>query len=72
MLLVLLIIWRKKIKWCGSSLDGIQDSAGIVAFRHSDLCHATKNFSEQLGAGGFGSVFKGVLSGSTTIAVKKA
>nr|CAE03083.1 OSJNBa0089E12.21 [Oryza sativa Japonica Group] len=31
---------------------------------------ATKNFSEKLGGGGFGSVFKGILSNSTTIAVK--
>ncbi|EEE60481.1 hypothetical protein OsJ_13758 [Oryza sativa Japonica Group] len=31
---------------------------------------ATKNFSEKLGGGGFGSIFKGILSDSNTIAVK--
>uniref|UniRef100_A0A0D3FSD7 non-specific serine/threonine protein kinase n=1 Tax=Oryza barthii TaxID=65489 RepID=A0A0D3FSD7_9ORYZ len=31
---------------------------------------ATKSFSEKLGGGGFGFVFKGILSDSTTIAVK--
>ena len=73
MLLVLLLIWRNKFKWCGSPLYGNQGSAGgIIAFRYTELVHATKNFSEKLGGGGFGSVYKGVLSDSkTTIAVKK-
>ncbi|EEE62463.1 hypothetical protein OsJ_17260 [Oryza sativa Japonica Group] len=52
-------------------LHASQLGGGIVAFRYSDLRHATKNFSEKLGGGGFGSVFKGVLSDSTIIAVKK-
>ncbi|KAK3129197.1 hypothetical protein QOZ80_6BG0473490 [Eleusine coracana subsp. coracana] len=71
MLLVFIMIWRKKIKCCGAALHDTRGSTGIIAFRYSDLCHATKNFSEQLGAGGFGTVFKGVLSGLTTIAVKR-
>ncbi|KAG6661344.1 hypothetical protein CIPAW_03G167100 [Carya illinoinensis] len=36
-----------------------------------DLQNATKNFSDKLGGGGFGSVFKGTLPDSTAIAVKK-
>uniref|UniRef100_A0A0D3FXQ4 Non-specific serine/threonine protein kinase n=1 Tax=Oryza barthii TaxID=65489 RepID=A0A0D3FXQ4_9ORYZ len=44
---------------------------GTVAFRYKDLQHATKNFSERLGGGSFGSVFKGVLTDSTVIAVKR-
>lgn len=43
---------------------------GIVAFRYDHLQCATKNFSEKLGGGGFGSIFKGILSDSNTIAVK--
>jgi hypothetical protein len=71
-MLVLLLIWRSRFKLCGVPLHGIQGSAGgIIAFRYNDLCRATKNFSERLGGGGFGSVFKGVLSDSTTIAVKR-
>ncbi|VAH99660.1 unnamed protein product [Triticum turgidum subsp. durum] len=70
-LIMLLMIWRKRLKWCGASLHGTQGSGGIIAFRYTDLAHATKKFSEQLGAGGFGSVFKGVLSDLTTIAVKR-
>jgi serine/threonine protein kinase len=42
-----------------------------VAFRYKDLQHATKNFSEKLGEGSFGSVFKGLLTDSTAIAVKR-
>jgi serine/threonine protein kinase len=51
--------------------DDVQGGFGIVTFRYADLQYATKNFSEKLGAGSFGSVFKGSLSGSTTIAVKR-
>ncbi|KAH7662292.1 S-receptor-like serine/threonine-protein kinase protein [Dioscorea alata] len=43
----------------------------LVAFRYSDLQRVTKNFSDKLGAGSFGSVSKGVLPDSTAIAVKK-
>ncbi|KAG8084925.1 hypothetical protein GUJ93_ZPchr0010g8280 [Zizania palustris] len=64
LLLLLLLIRRNR-------LGGSQGSGGIVAFRYTDLCHATKNFSEKLGGGGFGSVYKGVLSDSTIVAVKK-
>ncbi|BAF16664.1 G-type lectin S-receptor-like serine/threonine-protein kinase At2g19130 [Oryza sativa Japonica Group] len=65
MLMLILLILKKKL------LHASQLGGGIVAFRYSDLRHATKNFSEKLGGGGFGSVFKGVLSDSTIIAVKK-
>ncbi|XP_006655030.1 G-type lectin S-receptor-like serine/threonine-protein kinase At2g19130 [Oryza brachyantha] len=71
MLMLFLLILRKKLGLCGAQLHDSQCSGGIVAFRYGDLCHATKNFSEKLGGGGFGSVFKGVLSDSTIIAVKK-
>ncbi|TVT97382.1 hypothetical protein EJB05_57381, partial [Eragrostis curvula] len=70
-LMLLLVIWRKKLKLCGAPLYDSQGSNGIIAFRYTDLGHATKNFTQQLGAGGFGSVFKGVLSDSTPIAVKR-
>ncbi|KAF6151569.1 hypothetical protein GIB67_021755 [Kingdonia uniflora] len=39
-------------------------------FKYRELQIATKNFSEKLGAGSFGSVFKGTLSDSTPVAVK--
>ncbi|XVF70192.1 hypothetical protein PTKIN_Ptkin11bG0141400 [Pterospermum kingtungense] len=42
----------------------------LIFFKFSDLKSATKNFSEKLGEGGFGSVFKGTLLNSAAIAVK--
>jgi hypothetical protein len=57
LVLLLLVIWRNRFKLCGAPFyDSHQGSVGIIAFRYTDLSHATKNFSEQLGAGGFGSV----------------
>ncbi|VAH24459.1 unnamed protein product [Triticum turgidum subsp. durum] len=71
MLVMLLVVQRNKFKWCCSPLYDNQGCGGIIAFRYTDLVHATKNFSEKLGGGGFGTVYKGVLSGSTPIAVKR-
>ncbi|WVZ67878.1 hypothetical protein U9M48_016896 [Paspalum notatum var. saurae] len=45
----------------------------LMAFTYRDLQSVTKNFSEKLGGGAFGSVFKGSLSDpdATLVAVKK-
>ena len=43
----------------------------LMLFRYKDLLSATKNFSEKLGEGGCGSVYKGMLHNSSVIAVKK-
>ncbi|XXG82160.1 hypothetical protein AAC387_Pa10g0164 [Persea americana] len=40
-------------------------------FIYRDLQNATSNFSQLLGAGGFGSVYKGSLGDGTLVAVKK-
>ncbi|PAN41981.1 hypothetical protein PAHAL_8G114800 [Panicum hallii] len=71
LIMLLLLMWRNKSKWYGVGLRDSQCGGGIITFRYSDLNHATKSFSEKLGTGGFGSVFKGVLSDQTTIAVKR-
>ncbi|KAK3138883.1 hypothetical protein QOZ80_5AG0374680 [Eleusine coracana subsp. coracana] len=45
---------------------------GVIAFKYRDLQSFTKNFSDKLGGGAFGSVFRGQLPDHTTmIAVKK-
>jgi serine/threonine protein kinase len=45
--------------------------AGLTVFTYRALQSATKNFSERLGGGGFGSVFKGTLADGCLVAVKK-
>ncbi|PAN38101.1 hypothetical protein PAHAL_7G147200 [Panicum hallii] len=66
----LFVIWRS---WKRSSpqMDNDQGGIGITAFRYVDMKRTTKNFTEKLGDGGFGSVFKGCLSDSVAIAVKR-
>ena len=51
-------------------LNDVQGGNGIIAFRYINLQNATKNFSKRIGSGGFGSVFKGLLTDSTAVAVK--
>ncbi|XP_010908956.3 G-type lectin S-receptor-like serine/threonine-protein kinase At2g19130 [Elaeis guineensis] len=43
----------------------------LVLFKYGDLQRITKNFTEKLGGGGFGSIYKGLLPDSTVVAVKK-
>jgi hypothetical protein len=63
--------WMSKRKQATRMYNNVQGGNGIVAFRYIDLQHATHNFSQKLGEGSFGSVFKGLLTDSTAIAVKR-
>ncbi|KAK9102636.1 hypothetical protein Sjap_019890 [Stephania japonica] len=60
--------WIKKFTKSRKLEEGY---AFLTAFRYKDLKIATKNFTDKLGSGGFGSVFKGTLPNSTAIAVKR-
>ncbi|XXG70286.1 hypothetical protein AAC387_Pa06g3077 [Persea americana] len=51
-------------------LEGLIDGS-LVSFSYRELQIITKNFSEKLGRRSFGSVFKGSLPDSTSVAVKK-
>ncbi|KAF3487136.1 hypothetical protein F2Q69_00056444 [Brassica cretica] len=42
-----------------------------VSFTYRDLQNATNNFSQLLGSGGFGTVYKGSVAGETLVAVKR-
>ncbi|XP_020223096.1 G-type lectin S-receptor-like serine/threonine-protein kinase At2g19130 [Cajanus cajan] len=66
LLLFFLIRRRKRMVGAGKPVEGT-----LVAFGYRDLQNATRNFSEKLGGGGFGSVFKGTLGDSSLVAVKK-
>ncbi|GMN53823.1 hypothetical protein TIFTF001_022956 [Ficus carica] len=67
-LLIVVAVFVKRRYFVGES-EILEDS--LVVFRSRDLKAATRNFSEKLGEGGFGSVFKGSLPpNSTAVAVK--
>ncbi|BFG26236.1 hypothetical protein CerSpe_125100 [Prunus speciosa] len=66
LIVVVILRQRKRVTGTGKAVEG-----SLVAFGYRDLQDATKNFSEKLGEGGFGSVFKGTLPDSSVIAVKK-
>ncbi|XWS39531.1 hypothetical protein CRYUN_Cryun18bG0063600 [Craigia yunnanensis] len=58
--------WRRRTMKTPKAVEG-----SLLAFGYKDLQSATKFFSEKLGGGGFGSVFKGTLPDSSVIAVKQ-
>ncbi|XP_031280200.1 G-type lectin S-receptor-like serine/threonine-protein kinase At2g19130 [Pistacia vera] len=67
--LVLVILWKRRSASDAGSFKAVEHS--LVLFKHRDLRSATKNFSEKLGEGGFGTVYRGTLPNSTAIAVKE-
>ncbi|KAI8008315.1 G-type lectin S-receptor-like serine/threonine-protein kinase [Camellia lanceoleosa] len=67
--LVFAFVWKRQRRFVFAKTKAVEGS--LVAFAYRDLQNGTKNFSEKLGGGGFGSVFKGTLPDSSVIAVKK-
>ncbi|KAG6546516.1 hypothetical protein Mapa_012065 [Marchantia paleacea] len=56
-------------------LDELENKEGAKyckLFTYSELREATNDFSVELGAGGFGTVFEGILRDGTKVAIKKA
>uniref|UniRef100_A0ACD6AC31 Uncharacterized protein n=1 Tax=Avena sativa TaxID=4498 RepID=A0ACD6AC31_AVESA len=70
-IIILLMIWTNKTSSSGRTVSGSRGCNGIIAFRYNDLQRATQKFTEKLGAGSFGSVFKGFINDSNAIAVKR-
>uniref|UniRef100_A0A0E0JFQ8 Receptor-like serine/threonine-protein kinase n=1 Tax=Oryza punctata TaxID=4537 RepID=A0A0E0JFQ8_ORYPU len=66
---VLIFLWRCQIKLLTAKL--VYENEILMVFSFAQIKNSTKNFSEKLGEGGFGSVFKGAILGSMTVAVKK-
>jgi len=46
-------------------------ATGFRRFSYSELKHATKGFSEEIGSGGGGTVYKGFLSDDRVVAIKR-
>ncbi|CAO2202269.1 unnamed protein product [Urochloa humidicola] len=72
-LIRMLMTRRRSIRFMQAASEG----GSLVAFKYGDMKRATRNFSERLGGGAFGSVYKGTLPGvagraaAAAIAVKK-
>ncbi|KAM3334430.1 hypothetical protein ACQJBY_029072 [Aegilops geniculata] len=66
MMVVSVFLLRRRFRAVVPRVDG-----ALMVFRCRDLRILTKNFSDKLGGGAFGSVFKGSLPDATLVAVKK-
>ncbi|KAG6703713.1 hypothetical protein I3842_07G099400 [Carya illinoinensis] len=57
----------------GSGLESIHDSTTLLRFTFEDIKQATKNFSRDsiIGRGGYGNVYKGMLSDGSEVALKR-
>ncbi|GLJ32910.1 hypothetical protein SUGI_0662930 [Cryptomeria japonica] len=58
--------WLRSTERCADTSDPF-----LRMFSYMELKIATRNFRSKLGSGGFGTVFKGSLTDSTLVAVKK-
>ncbi|CAB4272809.1 unnamed protein product [Prunus armeniaca] len=67
--LMRLLEYSQEISGEDKFLDSL--SGMPIRFTYGDLSRATKNFSNKIGQGGFGSVYLGVLPDGIQLAVKK-
>lgn len=66
LLIMLVLIWVYNRSSRQTEVEGF-----LAVYSYAQLKRATRNFSDKLGEGGFGSVFRGTIAGSTDVAVKK-
>ncbi|KAL0464824.1 UNVERIFIED_CONTAM: G-type lectin S-receptor-like serine/threonine-protein kinase SD2-2 [Sesamum latifolium] len=66
-----LYLRRRKVSRRKGEDDSVFQVTNLRVFSYKDLHAATRGFSEKLGHGGFGAVFRGVLPDSSAVAVKR-
>ncbi|GMH22457.1 hypothetical protein Nepgr_024300 [Nepenthes gracilis] len=66
-----LLILRRSITKMKKKDEAALSVTNLKVFSYKELHAATRGFSEKLGHGGFGTVFQGVLSDSSPVAVKR-
>ncbi|KAJ7527389.1 hypothetical protein O6H91_16G051500 [Diphasiastrum complanatum] len=72
LLVIALLLWRVPPRKRFGDRQSSEYISGILKkFSYKELQKGTGNFSQKLGTGGFGSVYKGTLPDNTMIAVKK-
>ncbi|KAK1410560.1 hypothetical protein QVD17_37097 [Tagetes erecta] len=74
MFLIALLLWYRRSKRT-TPIDSLNGATlqGPKEYSYTDLKKATKDFKDEnkLGEGGFGDVYKGIVKGGNTVAVKK-
>nr|CAD1830793.1 unnamed protein product [Ananas comosus var. bracteatus] len=74
-ILTVIILRRRRRRRRGGGLAKAKEDDGtfsnVTVFSYKELYAATRGFSEKLGHGGFGAVFRGELPGATPVAVKR-
>uniref|UniRef100_A0ACD5VVP3 Uncharacterized protein n=1 Tax=Avena sativa TaxID=4498 RepID=A0ACD5VVP3_AVESA len=66
LLVMLVLFWVYNRSSKQTKVEGF-----LSVYSYAQLKRATRNFSDKLGEGGFGGVFKGTVAGPTIVAVKK-
>uniref|UniRef100_A0A0D6QRH3 non-specific serine/threonine protein kinase n=1 Tax=Araucaria cunninghamii TaxID=56994 RepID=A0A0D6QRH3_ARACU len=66
-------ILAERLEGLGSEPSSMNPNSTLVRFKIDEIRAATKNFSREniIGSGGFGNVYKGVLSDGSVVAVKR-
>ncbi|XP_059634200.1 G-type lectin S-receptor-like serine/threonine-protein kinase SD2-2 [Cornus florida] len=70
-IVALLIIRKRRIERKKEEEEAVFTVTNLKVFSYKELHVATRGFSEKLGHGGFGAVFRGELLDSTLVAVKR-
>jgi hypothetical protein len=68
---ILALLWRSRRGVFTCSRGEFEAGGPLAFYSYAQMKKATRNFSDKLGEGGFGSVFRGTMAGPTAVAVKR-